>query len=76
MGLLSWLFGKEENEEEEISRLQSLVATKTNELNKMQKLIEEEQVKVEYIKDEVRRKQSAASKKSVADKRLRDKGLI
>ena len=49
MGLLSWLFGKEETDEEKIARLQSHVATENNALNKLQKYIDEKRSSVNSI---------------------------
>jgi len=75
MGLLSWLFGKGENDKEKIARYQSHVATENNALNKHQKYIDRKRNSVNSIDRETRRLQSAAAKKSVALKRLKDKGL-
>ncbi|SVB28150.1 uncharacterized protein METZ01_LOCUS181004 [marine metagenome] len=75
MGLLSWLFGTSDTDADKLSRLQREMSVKQKDINEWQDYIDASQKEKDEIDREVRRLQSALSKKNVAENRLKDKGL-
>ena len=66
MGILEWLFGTGESDEEKLANLQRQMAQQQKEIDELQEYIDASQTEKDSINKEVRRLQSAQSKKKNA----------